>query len=117
MRVYRVSLSRKAPRMAVTLGLDFGTNRVRALLVRVDDGEELAAAVVPYPHGQAGVLLDPRDPNLARQYPGGAILPGYYGIEAGQWYYSAPLGPPPYSLSEREPTSSVEAAGRTGSIG
>lgn len=52
-----------------TIGLDYGTNSVRALLVDVSNGNELAAAVFNYPHGQAGILLDPRDPNLARQHP------------------------------------------------
>ncbi|MBN2191420.1 MAG: ribulokinase [Polyangiaceae bacterium] len=56
--------------MTVTLGLDFGTNSVRAVLVRCETGEELGTAVVEYPHGQSGVILDPRDANLARQHPG-----------------------------------------------
>lgn len=34
-----------------TLGLDFGTESGRALLVRVADGAEIADAVYPYPHG------------------------------------------------------------------
>ncbi len=54
----------------VTLGLDFGTNTVRALLVRTDDGAEIAASVAPYEHGDEGVLYDDNDPNLARQHPG-----------------------------------------------
>lgn len=52
-----------------TLGLDFGTNTVRALLVRVSDGAEVASAVFGYPHGENGILTDPNDPNLARQHP------------------------------------------------
>jgi len=56
--------------MPFTLGLDFGTNSVRALVVDVQDGRELGTAVVNYPTGKEGILLDPRDPNLARQYPG-----------------------------------------------
>lgn len=52
-----------------TIGLDYGTNSCRALLVDVKNGDELAAAVFNYPHGEAGILLDPRDPNLARQHP------------------------------------------------
>lgn len=54
---------------SVSLGLDFGTNSVRALLVDVRTGEEIASAVQDYRRGQAGVLLDPQDPNLARQDP------------------------------------------------
>ncbi len=52
-----------------TLGLDYGTNSVRALIVRVTDGKEFGSAVVNYPSGAQGVLLDPRDHNLARQHP------------------------------------------------
>jgi len=53
-----------------TLGLDYGTNSVRALIVRVADGREFGSAVVNYPSGAQGVLLDRRDHNLARQHPG-----------------------------------------------
>lgn len=52
-----------------SLGLDYGTNSVRALLVDVSDGTEVAMSVFNYPSGDAGVLLDPKDPNLARQNP------------------------------------------------
>jgi L-ribulokinase len=52
-----------------SIGVDFGTNSVRALVVDVADGTEVATAVVPYASGKAGVLLDPRDPSLARQNP------------------------------------------------
>ncbi|HEY3267024.1 MAG TPA: ribulokinase [Armatimonadota bacterium] len=53
-----------------TLGLDYGTNSVRGLLVDVSSGEEIATSVFNYPHGEAGIILDPQDPNLARQHPG-----------------------------------------------
>jgi L-ribulokinase len=52
-----------------SLGLDFGTNSVRALLVDLADGREIAAAVHDYETGEAGIILDARDPNLARQNP------------------------------------------------
>lgn len=56
--------------MAVyTIGLDYGTNSVRALLVNAGTGQEIATAIFNYPHGVAGIVLDPKDPNLARQYP------------------------------------------------
>ncbi len=51
------------------LGLDFGTNSVRALIVNIQNGHELAAAVCDYESGRDGILLDPHDPNLARQNP------------------------------------------------
>ena len=51
------------------IGLDFGTNSCRSLLVDLDDGQELASYVSPFLSGQDGVLLDPSDPNVARQNP------------------------------------------------
>ena len=50
------------------IGLDYGTNSVRALIVDTADGREIATAVWNYEHGDAGVILS-RDPNLARQHP------------------------------------------------
>ncbi len=61
----------------LTLGLDYGTNSVRALLVDVGTGAELASSVYDYPSGEAGILLDRRDPNLARQNPQD-YLDGFY---------------------------------------
>ncbi len=60
------------------LGLDFGTNSCRALLVDVANGRELATHVYPYPSGRDGVIVDAADPNLARQNPADYIK----GIEA-----------------------------------
>ena len=57
-----------------TLGIDYGTNSVRALVVRCADGAELGSCVVNYPSGQQGVLLDPKDHHLARQYPGDYLV-------------------------------------------
>ncbi len=51
-----------------TIGLDYGTNSVRALIVNTSDGTEVASAVWGYEHGESGVILA-RDPNLARQHP------------------------------------------------
>src|SRR5258708_13640509 len=53
-----------------TLGVDFGTNSVRALVVRCSDGAEYGSGVVDYPSGAQGVLLDSKDGLLARQHPG-----------------------------------------------
>lgn len=53
-----------------TLGIDYGTNSVRALVARCGDGKEFGSSVVNYPGGHQGVLLDPRDHNVARQHPG-----------------------------------------------
>jgi len=51
------------------IGVDYGTNSCRALLVDVRDGSELASHVFPYPTGEMGIILDRSDPNLARQNP------------------------------------------------
>lgn len=57
-----------------TLGLDYGTNSVRALIVRCSDGAEFGSAVVNYPSGAQGILLDPADGHLARQNPADYLL-------------------------------------------
>jgi len=56
--------------MAFTIGIDYGTNSVRALVVRSSDGAEVGSCVVNYPSGRQGILLDPGDHHLARQHPG-----------------------------------------------
>ena len=56
--------------MKTTLGLDFGTESVRALLVSLD-GTELASASSPYAHGQ-----------ITRQLPGATqALPAHYALQ------------------------------------
>jgi len=50
------------------IGLDYGTNSVRTLIVNAANGREIATAVWGYEHGESGVILA-RDPNLARQNP------------------------------------------------
>ena len=52
-----------------TIGLDYGSNSVRAVVVDVATGEELGTSVFDYPSGSDGILLDPKDPHLARQNP------------------------------------------------
>jgi L-ribulokinase len=51
------------------LGLDYGTNSCRCLIVDLADGREVESCVFDFPSGAAGILLDPREPNLARQNP------------------------------------------------
>ena len=55
--------------MAYAIGLDYGTNSVRCLIVDVTNGNEPGTAVYEYETGQAGIILDPSDHNLARQNP------------------------------------------------
>src|SRR6516165_6029312 len=52
-----------------TIGVDYGTNSVRAVVVDTADGRALASKVFDYPSGDQGVLLDPKQPHLARQNP------------------------------------------------
>jgi L-ribulokinase len=54
---------------ACTLGLDFGTNSVRALVVDVRNGRELGSCVWDYERGRNGIVVDPENPDLARQHP------------------------------------------------
>jgi len=64
------------------IGLDFGTNSARALLVETATGREVATFVHPYAGGTEGVLTDPSDALLARQDPRdyidalGTLVPG-----------------------------------------
>lgn len=52
------------------LGVDYGTNSVRALIVDTASGDEIATGVYSYEGGEEGVHGDPQDPNVARQSPG-----------------------------------------------
>jgi len=56
------------------IGLDFGTNSCRALIVDISDGTELASSVFSYPSGIEGVIVDAADPNLARQNPADYVI-------------------------------------------
>jgi L-ribulokinase len=51
------------------LGLDFGTNSVRALIADTGSGDEIATHVWAYRRGEEGIILDDADPDLARQHP------------------------------------------------
>ena len=55
--------------MKYAIGLDYGTNSVRCVIVDTADGRELGTCVYEYPTGEAGIILDPADHNLARQNP------------------------------------------------
>ena len=60
------------------IGVDYGTNSVRALVVDIDTGEEISTAVFNYRRGEAGIMLDTDDPHLARQSPRDYI-DGFFG--------------------------------------
>ena len=51
------------------IGVDYGTNSVRALLVDISNGRELATHVFSYPQGRDGIILEAKDPHVARQHP------------------------------------------------
>ncbi|MFW5845793.1 MAG: ribulokinase [Planctomycetota bacterium] len=53
---------------ALVLGLDYGSDSMRALLVRARDGAELAAAVAPYPRWSAQRYCEPQQQQF-RQHP------------------------------------------------
>lgn len=56
------------------IGVDYGTNSVRALIVETRTGTEIASEVYDYPSGQAGILLASDQPTLARQNPSDYIV-------------------------------------------
>ncbi len=58
----------------LTLGIDYGTNSVRTVLVDISNGEELATSVHQFETGEAGIILDPADHNLARQNPADYLM-------------------------------------------
>ncbi len=66
--------------MPYSIGVDYGTSSVRAMLVDASNGAELATAVYEYPSGVEGVLIDPSDPNIARQHPGDYIDGFYHAV-------------------------------------
>lgn len=64
------------------IGVDYGTNSVRALVVDVQDGSAVGESVFAYPSGEAGILLDRGDPNLARQNPADYVEGFYRSVKA-----------------------------------
>jgi L-ribulokinase len=64
--------------VAFTIGIDYGTNSVRAVVVDCADGRTIGTSVFNYPSGDRGVLLQEGNPHLARQHPGDYIA----GLEA-----------------------------------
>jgi L-ribulokinase len=52
-----------------TIGVDFGTNSARAIVVSCADGTVAGTGVSDYHSGDHGILTHPSDPHLARQNP------------------------------------------------
>ncbi len=55
--------------MTYAIGLDYGTNSVRCLIVDTTDGSEVGTSIYEYETGENGIILDPSDHNVARQNP------------------------------------------------
>ncbi|HOK80820.1 MAG TPA: ribulokinase [bacterium] len=51
------------------LGLDYGTNSMRAVLVNLQTAREVIELVENYPSGKDGVIVDHKNAHLARQNP------------------------------------------------
>lgn len=56
-------------RKKFSLGIDFGSNSVRVLIINVQTAEECGVGSADYPSGNKGVLTDPSNPHVARQAP------------------------------------------------
>ena len=65
---------RKLKGAGFAIGVDYGTNSVRALIVNIATGREIATSVSNYPSGTEGIILDRKEPNLARQNPADYLL-------------------------------------------
>lgn len=59
----------KSEERKYSIGVDYGTNSVRAVLVDISNGSEIATSIFQYPSGVDGVVLSAKDPMLARQNP------------------------------------------------
>ena len=60
--------------MPYTIGLDYGTNSVRGLIVDTETGHEAGTAIYNYATGRDGVISDPGDHNVARQNPADYLI-------------------------------------------
>jgi len=52
-----------------SIGLDYGTNSVRAVIINVKNGSQVGEGVFHYTHGNSGVLTHSSKPLMARQHP------------------------------------------------
>lgn len=91
------------------IGIDCGTNSVRALVADVATGAEAGAAVFDYPTGDRGIVLDPSDSDLARQHPRDYLL----GIEAAVRGALAAAAAAPGFAPERVIGIGVDTTGST----
>ncbi len=61
-----------------TINIDYGANSAPALVVRSADGAEFVGAVVGYPSGDEGVLLDESDHHVAAENAMTSLAPKRY---------------------------------------
>src|SRR3990172_8086382 len=73
--------------MPFTIGVDYGTSAVRAVVTDCADGGLVGTSVFAYPSGTEGVLLDPDDPHLARQHPADYLAP-IGGVYSSEWFWA-----------------------------
>ena len=52
-----------------SVGLDFGSNSVRTIIVDTATGQETGSHAWAYSHGDQGIIKDRNIPNMARQHP------------------------------------------------
>ncbi len=62
-------MSKKPKQTPFTIGLDYGSNSVRGIVVDLNNGKELSSATFNYPSGEKGILLSKSEVHLARQNP------------------------------------------------
>ena len=51
-----------------SIGIDYGTNSVRSIVVDCENGQIVGSSVFEYLHGENG-FITADDPNLSRQHP------------------------------------------------
>lgn len=88
-----------------TLGVDYGTDSVRTILVDASNGDEIAGSVFYYPRWKAGKYCDPNN-NRFRQHP----LDYIEGIEAT---IKEVLSKAPAGVAENVVAISVDTTGST----
>ena len=52
-----------------TIGLDFGTNSCRCIIIDINNGREISSYVHNYKFGKSGVITSKHNPLVARQHP------------------------------------------------
>jgi L-ribulokinase len=88
-----------------TIGLDFGTDSVRSLIVNAETGEEVSGEVFYYPRWKKGLYCD-ATVNMFRQHPEDYL-------EGLEFTIKEALGKAPSGVAERVKGISVDTTGST----